>query len=179
MNDRERKLKLLEDEVVHAETFELAAKVCELADKLGLTWCNNISYLSNLNWDRYTDKTCYDLHISEYADLIFNRPEGKTIITATEWLNRHGIFIFGQDVLLGPEKEPRIYVARKNYVVDYHRTNFHEGKNFNTLSWDSIHTPFPEWNDEPEQVTLILDGEEIMISKESANALKQKFGCEK
>jgi len=38
MTNEENNIKLRLDEVVNAETFELTAKVCELANKLGLTW---------------------------------------------------------------------------------------------------------------------------------------------
>lgn len=164
---KENKLKLRENEVVHAETFELAAKVCKLADKLGLTWRNNISYIRNLNWQHYTNKTCYNLNVGEYADIKYNQTEGKTTISATEWLNRHGIFIFGQKVLVRQtgqhEKDwnPRIFLHNNICVSQSHESTFKNGGGYRTTNFDCIKSTFPKW--EEKEGVFIFGGEEYIV----------------
>jgi hypothetical protein len=91
--------------VVQAETFELAAKVCELADKLGL---KNNSYLSATLWCRYKAETCYSFHTGDFADVGYFKNQGEVIISAVEWLNRHDMFVIGSE-------EP--FICSENYKV--------------------------------------------------------------
>ena len=184
MNDQEIKLKLRESEVVHADTFELAAKIGILADSLGLRLCT-ISYLEKLNWKFARGDTCYDLHSGGYGSSNSYKSRGETIISATEWLNRHGVFVFGQEVLVKQYRmhensyTRRIFLHGNICVTDGYEDGFRQDNYYKATRFHCIKSTFPRWRDKPEQVPLILDGEEILISKESADALKQKFRGEK
>ena len=176
------KLKLRENEVVHASTFSLASKVCELADKLGLKWRDGVSYMNRLSWEEYGADTCYNFHIGSFGRRKFWLVEqNKTIISATEWLNRHGIFVYGQEVWVGDEgdlldvmnnKSRRLYVTPFNTVALGAEEEFKQGRRFSICSWDYIVPTFPAWESEPEKVRFVLGDKETMISAESAKAIK-------
>jgi len=178
------KLKLRENEVVHASTFELAAKVCELADKLELKWCDDCSYLNNIRWATYKAETCYDFYSCGYGMSKLWETQYKTIISATEWLNRHGIFVYGQEVWGSQhsayqavnDSQKRIYIAPFNTVALGAEHNFKTGLLFKTTTWGYIVSTFPAWIPEPEKVRFVLGDKETMISAESAKAIKELLG---
>jgi len=171
MTNIENKLKLRETEVIHAETFELACKVCELADKLGRVRASQGLYLDAINWVDYKVKTCYNLSKGEFSPTTYYENEGYTIISAIEWLNRHNIFVFGQEVMTC--SGTNLYIAPRVCVAPGDNEKFRQGKPFATAVWTNVISPFPVWPPEPTKVRFVLGDKETMISAESAEAIKE------
>jgi len=178
MTKNEKKLRLRVDEVVQCMTYELVCKCCELADSLGFTWRSGSRYLESSGWVELGQDTVYNFH-SGSAGL--RSPTGrKTMISAKEWLNRHGIFVFGQLVLVRDKGEGlgwkhRYYLFPPCHVADQSVLGLMTHPRSDSLtitSWDLIKSPYPEWVDEEDHV-ITIDGKEVTLSEESYEELKK------
>ena len=175
MNEKENKLKLRENEVVHCEAYMLAAQVCELADKLSERWGNGNRYSNRIHYECFLENTCYNIGMGTCGGLsYYEGVEGKTIITAVEWLNRHDIFVYGQEVyVIGGGSDKRIYIAPHVCVIHGDDEGFKDGESFLTTIWDRIKSPFPAWPPEPVKRRLKLD---LEVSQEQYDAIKASLG---
>lgn len=176
--ERENKLKCLKIEVVQMETLIQAAMCCELLDKLGERTSTGERYTCKVNWD-FGGATCYNFWTGSLGtmDVAYI---GSSAITATEWLNRHGVFVPGQEVgtssvsmQIAREDNRSVYIANNTCVRCGHEGKFRNGEYFNTTTWRYIVSPYPEWAGEPEMVRYCLGDEETMISAESAEAIRE------
>lgn len=170
-----RDIKLRELEVVNAETFELACKVCDLADTLYLKWADGASYFDRVNFNPYCENTCFNLHGGFFGDKEDYLEEGYTVISAEEWLNRHGVYIPGQIVLAKDKAQnswrEKIYIAPYSFVRNGHREAYRTGKYFKTIKYDEWKPTYPEW---PDRVSISIDGgKPFFIKGEDVEALKQ------
>lgn len=174
MNKKENRLKLRENEVVHCETFMLAAQVCELADGLGCKAFGGFRMLKTIQWENHLNQTCYNLNVNKNNDVLYYQSTGKTIITAVEWLNRHDIFVYGQEVYV-EGGDTRIYIAPQTCVNAGYEERFKDSKHFQVRHWDDITSPspFPAWPPEPVKRRLKLD---IEVSQEQYDAIKASLG---
>ena len=138
MNRKEHKLKLRENEVVEVKTFMESAMVCQLAHNLCIKWITGVSYLRGMHWSECNKKIIYSFHDGTYAHELKSYPD-KICITATEWLNRHNIFVPGQKVItccdnngiyLGEGKAHDKYGSNKYFKSPY-------------PSWESLNTLVP------------------------------------
>jgi len=179
MTKNEKKLRLRGDEVVHCATYELACKCCELADSLRFTWWSGNCYLNLVGWAGDGKNTLYDFHGGSTSHLSV-RKVGRVPISAEEWLNRHGIFMFGQDVLVRDNRDPDVW-KRRRYVAPHYATHLDLGEldtegspaeAFTVFPWCQMKSPYPEWVDEEDHV-ITIDGKEVILSKESYEALKK------
>lgn len=182
MNDNEKKLKLCENEIVQAETFELACKVCELADSLEINWeidecCS--SFLDRILWNKNKENTCYDFNDRVHGSKQYYKLHDYKIISAVEWLNRHDIFVYGQNVWFGItsdrrdrcNRDERIYIDEHTLVTKSSEKGFYDKTGFATVNVNYIISPFLEWKSEPDMVRFVLGDKETMISVESAEAI--------
>lgn len=78
-----------ENEVVHCRTEEEAKDVLEIAHYLGYRWATGISFLQTTNYNRYESQTCYWITKGEFCHTSYYEYDGKTIISAEEFLARH------------------------------------------------------------------------------------------
>lgn len=84
-------LKLHENEVVHCHTEKEAIEVLDIAHCFGCRWATGFSFLEMTSYKSYMEETCYDLLCGKYAPSTFYEENDKTIISAEEFLSRHGI----------------------------------------------------------------------------------------
>lgn len=168
MTDKEKRLKLRQNEVVQAETFELAAKVCETAHLLGEKWLDGKSYLENISYYEHMGDTCYSLHEKGFSRLTFFLLQGYKVISAEEWLNRHGIFVHGQ--VVNSERGIMIYAGPENQCIDHAQFNAYDnGGEYACLPCKKVESPYPEFKEvEP----LEIDGKKY--DKEAVKALIEK-----
>ncbi len=185
MTNKENKLKLMENEAVRCETFALAAQVLELADKLGASWSLGESYLDYSRWSHCRTKMCYLFHKGVWQALEDRGASDKTI-SATEWLNRHDIFVYGQEVLVWEYSNlddvgVRIYIAPKVCVTYESEGEFHKKNDFTTYVWKYMKSPYPTWEEVVErnkllEVVITLNGKPVspdIISEETWNNLRK------
>ena len=174
MNEKENKLKLRENEVVHCETFMLAAQVCELADKLGCMWIDGTKYSDRLRYGHCGNKTYYNLNVGSHGSVtsITNHSGRYTIITAIEWLNRHGIFVYGQEVDVGCGGN-RIYIAPHICVMAADKEDFRRHNPFRIIRRGNIKSHFPAWPVEPVKRRIKLD---LEVTQEQYDAIKASLG---
>ena len=176
--EKVNKLKLLENEVVYCESFELACKCCELAHKLGLTWNSGVLYIHQIFFEEKPGQIVYDFHEGIFATHSFIC---KKSISAIEWLNRHGVFVYGQKVLcadhLGSPKEERrsrTYIESNIAVAEVDNEMFDEKKPFTTCAWKYMYSPFSEWKDKLDTIITFADGTKVGLSKEAYEELKKR-----
>ena len=164
-------IKLAKNEVIHAKTFDLACKLCEQFNKLGLKWSDGDSYLRNIRWDYYDIKTCYDINHNILADTNFF--SNKKLVSAIEWLNRHDIFVVGQKVQVRGHSDgiwvKRIYLAPHVCVMDIDEKNYWNKSAFRICQWEYMRSIYAPYIDNKVEITI--DGKSFLISRESADTL--------
>ena len=138
MNEKEFRLKILEREVVHCETFELACKVCERMDDLGERWCTGDRYTDKTNYTRFGDRTCYNIHNAGVGPVSWYEQPERIIISAVEWLNRHGIFVYGQEINCGWTNDNLTYIGMNTFVAKTSEDAFRSGEYFKTSSGGGV-----------------------------------------
>lgn len=80
-----------EKEAVHCKTEEEAKEVLAIADKLGLQWASERSYLESTNWDRSRSNICYYLGEGMFGS-VETLEIGYSIISAEEFVKRYEAF---------------------------------------------------------------------------------------
>jgi len=177
MTKNEKKLRLRENEVVHCMTYDLACKCCELADSLGFTWWSRSRYLDHARWADKGKNILYDFHGGS-ASHLDDLNAGKVRISAEEWLNRHGIFVFGQLVHVRNDGDADIYsryYVIPNFATTEDISELHESPHhlrFDLLRWDIMESTYRKWVAEEDHI-ITIDGKEVILSKESYEALKK------
>ncbi len=156
MTEKEVKLKLFKDEVVHCETFLLAAKCGELVDSLGECWDDNKSYISDSSYEFYRKETCYNYNQGKCSSKEVYEIGGHKIISATEFLNRHGIFVEGQEVYCSDDS---VDDAESMGLRTYLANNFTicPSVNKEAYHWKYIVSPYPTFEE------LIKERDPILI----------------
>ena len=151
MDTKELKVRLRHNEVVHCATNAEACRVLEQAHKLGLRWQDK-DYYSNSLYHLHKDETCYNLLEGDFDHRInyVNQPH-ITIITATEWLNRHNIFIVGQPVDCGYYEVAgdwctAFYLSHNLTVAEGDCRAYQDGLMYKTRLWDYVKTPYKSWS---------------------------------
>jgi hypothetical protein len=96
---------------------------------------------------------------------------GHTSISATEWLNRHGILVPGQAVDVSDVLIPSAY-SRKWVYGHYCAADSDAGA---LEHWDHVKSPHEPWNPIPEEpeIKLTVNGKEIKVSAETRKAIKE------
>jgi hypothetical protein len=152
MNKAERKIKLLKNDVIECHSHYESFLVRELADALGLRWADNTSLMVN----SYAGLPALDLHARAY---LYFLPCATTAISATQWLNRHEVFVPGQKVRLN--NDTAIYRCvgdcpyagcNRYWITDGDEATF--WFKYQLTGCDSNGNPWPEWVDEPERVRI-------------------------
>jgi hypothetical protein len=176
--EKVNKLKLLENEVVSCLTYKIACAVCDLADTLGFKWNSKESYCDRSNYSLFRNNGCYNLH----KGVLFHKKdlhdsEEIKIIPGVEWLNRHGVFIFSQQVTYRTTKKKSLkkgtYIAPHVVVPESELSNYIENRYFKTVLAEEINSPCPKWDGVQEDPTITFsDGTSIKLSLESYNLLK-------
>lgn len=169
-----RDIKLRKNEVVHCQTFDLACRVCGLAKELDLKWYGGSEYHDVINFTNHYDSTCYDFNKGTVIAKSDCDKFGATVISALEWLNRHNIFIPGQEVLARDSEEQswrvKIYVSPYLFVRSGHHTAYYKGNPYSTIQYKEWKTKYSEW---PERVSISIDGgEPFLINKSVVESLK-------
>jgi hypothetical protein len=153
MKKTERKIKLLGCEVVECKSHYESFLVRELADALGLRWIDGTSLMAN----SYAGLPAYlDLHARAY---LYFLPCDTTAISATQWLNRHEVFVPGQKVRLNNDTFVYWYIGScPSAGNDYYWITNGDAATFwfkyQLTGCDSSGNPWPEWVDEPERVRI-------------------------
>jgi len=109
--EREDKLKLFKNEVVHCETPLLDFMVRELADKLGEKLRTKESYIKTSYWEIYKENMCLDVYGGGYEEKRDYEENRRITISAEEWLNRHEVFIQGQKVYYSNESKEHAEIS--------------------------------------------------------------------
>lgn len=76
-----------ENQVIHAPTEEIAEKLCEKFNMLGLKWNSWAPYPRNSSWDEYRAETCYSPSDGTYCDLSYSIKEGYEILSIDQLLD--------------------------------------------------------------------------------------------
>lgn len=66
--------------VMHVTTEEQADIFCKYLHSVGKTWFTGCSYLSNINFNKYGEKTCYDFDNGEFSSNWWYKSESYTIL---------------------------------------------------------------------------------------------------
>jgi hypothetical protein len=154
MNDKERKIKLLVSECVECKTHDESYAVRKQADALGLRRKDGESYM---RWVPVDSRWYANLTEGTGTSIRHIR----TPIPATQWLNRHNVFVPGQAVRLNDD--PSSVLMR--YIGDCVYNDTYGISQLDTLGskrrrksemrgCDPDGNPWPEWRDEPETVTI-------------------------
>jgi hypothetical protein len=154
MNNTERNIKLLEREVIECHSHYESFLVREMGDALGMKWADNTSLMAYY----YADLPVYlDLHaglcrLNVWCD--------KPAIPATQWLNRHSVFVPRQKVRLNNNTMAFLYIgscpsAGEKYcwITDGDKAAMFKSKHQIT-GCDESGNRWPEWVDEPEMVRI-------------------------
>jgi len=80
--------------VVNCKTEELANQFLKMADKFGYKWCSVQSYIGNNRWERYKDKTCYEINISSYCGIDYYKDANYKIIEFNGFDNNQEILTY-------------------------------------------------------------------------------------
>lgn len=76
-----------ENQVIHAPTEEIAKRLCDKFDMLGLEWFSGEPYSRCLYWDKYREETCYLPSKGQYCDLSYYAEQGYEIIIIDELMD--------------------------------------------------------------------------------------------
>ena len=148
------KLRLFPNEWVRCSSKLETVYMVTLADKLGRRWDDGSSYLHRLNLA--SDSCCYNL----YTGVCKNEEDVPTtdasVISATEWLNRHNEFIPGQQVIVWSEDAAmgtRIYLHGFVCVTKDDEEMYRKEGPFETREWNDIAPTTPPWDELRKTVT--------------------------
>ena len=72
---------LEENTVVHCDTKEKAIEFTNWLDSIGKTWFGGESYITDKNWCRYREETCYTAFAGAYSSISFYKRYGYTILS--------------------------------------------------------------------------------------------------
>lgn len=78
---------LTDKQVIHAPTEEIAKRLCEKFDKLGLTWSSGRSYSRYFWWDTHKEKTCYRPYKGTFCSLSLATQRGYEILTIEQLID--------------------------------------------------------------------------------------------
>ena len=163
---------LHKNESIEIDSIEIDLQVRLQAHRLGLTWNTGTSYLST-GYSHETLKLYLDLNNGTWGSLNSYAFASMTVISAMEWLNRHGIFIHGQVVSVssdGINWTDRIFLHDSICVHSHHEHYYTAGDSYLTHHWKYIKSTYPEFK---KTRTLTLDGKDITISEESYQSIKK------
>ncbi len=161
------KIKLKHNEVVKAETYMQATKICLVAHSLGLKWLSGDSYLNVTDWGAYKEETVYEFHEGFHGGKTFS--DKRKPISMVEWLNRHGIFVRGQEVLV--DGALTILLHDSICVAPGWVNSYNEGGTYETETARNIVSPYPAWEDMSEvSVEVNMNGELVQ-----PNALSEEM----
>jgi hypothetical protein len=159
MNEQERKIKLLVSECVECKTHDESYIVRKQADALGLRWTDGLPYLSESKHSNALP-AWLTLHDGRYS--VLGPVTSLTVIPATQWLNRHGVFVPGQRVrVMRGETRLARYIGdcqceyKTHGVVQCGLVTIRERKSILT-GCDPDGNPWPEWREEPDHIALTL-----------------------
>lgn len=140
------KLKLNKNESILPENPHIELEVRLKLYELGITqWIDNRSVLYN------GARTHHPLAISNDKRYL-KLSRDKSTISGTEWVNRHGIFIQGQKVLVRDDDtldwERRIWIHGNVCVATGDENSYRLKKSFNTYIWREVKSPYPPFKEE-------------------------------
>jgi len=144
------KLRLFPGEWVHCSSILEAVHMAILADELGRRRDDGSLYLNNLSYGAHTVNSCYNLYTGACSNAV-DLPiiAGGSVISATEWLNRHNKFVHGQQVIVwhgGAAMGTRIYLHGLVCVVQDDEGSYRNTGGFETYEWEDISPTTPTWD---------------------------------
>ena len=159
-------IKLKRNEVVKAETYTQATKICLVAHSLGLKWLSGDSYLNVTDWGAYKEETVYELHEGFHGGKTFS--DKRKPISMVEWLNRHGILVQGQEVRTSTTSitgTNSIWLHGSVCVAPEWVNSYNEGGVYETEIARDIVSPYPTWEDISEvSVEVTVNGVSVQPS---------------
>jgi hypothetical protein len=164
-------IRLREDEGIRIDDNELEYRVLRKMADLDMRWGTGAAAfeISALYYNQYPNKYHLVLTCNHMARTVAHPP--KHSITATEWLNRHGILVPGQEVLVADEEHDPDWSRR---ILIAERVTF-AMPGPGTARWNFVKSPHEPWKDIPEEpeIKLTVNGKEIKISAETLAAIKE------
>ena len=157
-NELEIKLKISENTGIHCPTLQLAKKVLDIFNDLGLKWCTNVSYIKCTNWDNYENNTVYYPTAGTFSSLQFAQEEGYKIISAEKFIASHaeefdlknyepkGELIGFPKEIIARMLECQEEQGNKRYVIVFEEYKFpflEEGG----FDWDKTKEKFKFWDE--------------------------------
>lgn len=140
-------IKLMPDECIVWATRLENLMVCEKLNELGVLWAGSDIQPAQAIWD---NRNHYQVNIDKKVRFASERQKQ---ITATEWLNRHGIFVPGQIVLF--KTEIWHYVNTDPVGADW--SVITRVGEIGTADTVNIHSPFKPWTPIPEEPVIVLN----------------------
>ena len=87
--------------VMHCQTETEARDFCKVLHGLGKSWLSGKSYLDEIHWDDYREKTCYNFKKDSFCDIIYYMENNYTILKWRDFMPKKNKIVFDFNKYIG------------------------------------------------------------------------------